>query len=123
MGPLTEAGIHYGEAFCVPSSKMDAPFSSLTSDEQSCVRRLGMHWEQDVMAKLGGSSSRSDPPKRHAVRSQSGHDMGSLTVMDGEVTLCLKNDSQMACSLIGRGDEAVRTAQKLLPLMGLEVTD
>lgn len=128
--PLTEAGLHYGEAFCVPESKKGAPLSALTPEEQNCVRRVGIGWENDIVAKLGGIGHEKpfgaplDPPKRYSLKSRSGHEMGSLTMDSGDVTLCLHSDGgKRTCAYLGHGEDALNTARKMLPLMNLEVHD
>lgn len=125
--PLTTAGLHYGEAFCVPRSKKGAPLSSLTPEEQDCVRRVGIGWENDIVAKLGGigheqpfGAPLNDPPKTYRVQSEGGHEMGSLTMADGDVTLCLHHhEGQHTCARIGHGSDSLETAKHMLSLIGM----
>lgn len=111
LGP---AGEHFGRAFCVSPERQGLSFEHLTPEEQACVRRVGLGWERRVEQALSAEPSTHSS---YAVR-RSGVTVGSLSINDGNVVLCLFD---RPCKAIGEGQDALSGARHALLEMGFEV--
>lgn len=129
LSPLGEAGLHFGQAFCVPPERRGLPLEQLTPEEQRCVQTVGMGWERRVEAALGLGGS---PPLvvHQELRGVTQRPIGSLTYADGVVTLCLtgpRQDTEAApaerCLVVGHGVDALVATQKILDLLGITATE
>lgn len=114
MDGLGPAGEHFGRAFCVSPERQGLPFDKLTPEEQECVRRVGLGWEQRVERALAVPEVRSS---NYTVR-RNGIPLGTLSFSEGNVVLCLLN---RPCKAIGQGEEALQGAHQALIEMGFEV--
>jgi len=117
VSELSEAGLHYGEAWCVPEEKQGLPLAALTPDEQACVLRVGMAFQRRVDEALGAVPPGEGPAFR--VSGPAGHTVALLR-MDGagNVLLCIP---ERTCAVVGQGVEAAVAAENTLGLLGLSV--
>jgi hypothetical protein len=112
---LSEAGLRFGEAFCVPEDMMGTPFDQLPADIQQCVRRVGEGWQKRVEERLGGvGTGSSDVVLRIHMDD---HPIGTLSLTDGLVNLCLP---QFRCEEIGHGMDGLNAAARTLEAMGFK---
>jgi hypothetical protein len=114
---LSDAGLHFGEAFCVPEEKQGLPLAALTPDEQACALRVGLNFQRRVDEALGAVPPGEGPA--FEVSGPAGHTVARLT-MDGagNVLLCVPDRS---CAVVGQGVEAAVAAENTLGLLGLTV--
>jgi hypothetical protein len=113
MPELSEAGRRFGEAFCLSEERMTVPFSELTPEEQSCITRVGESWQKRIQERLGGGDMGTADVVLKVMQGE--HQVGTLTLMDGQVTLCLP---QIRCEEIGHGMDGLGAADKTLRALG-----
>ncbi len=123
MPELSEAGLHFGEAFCVGAERQGLALSQLTPAEQACVQTVGMGFERRVAAAFGGTPEAIIIPQR--LLGSGGQDLGTLTYADGDVTLCLRARASGApsCQVVGHGADALAATQRMLDLLGVSVAE
>ena len=117
---LSAAALHFGEAMCAPG-------------DMECARRVGQAWEQDIYARFGLLTQRSNggngQPKqlqmqRMDLYGKSGKKLGTLSMIDKQVMLCYdmpSNEAGRVCGPVGVGNESWETAQAMLALQGVSV--
>lgn len=114
---LSSAAINYGEAMCIDPKRQSLPFSSLTPEEQACVRGVGGRWEIRTDEAFGVA-----PPGvslGFSVENQGGGRIGTLRMDDGQnVLLCVEGRS---CAIVGKGPEQALAVEQALGLLGLRV--
>lgn len=106
--PLSAAAMHFGQAMCPPG-------------DTDCVFKVGQAWERDIEAKFGVLASQPPQVERYSLRGVSGDEIGTLTYVDGTVTLCYKAQQKNHCGVVGNGKEAFDTALAMLSLQGVSV--
>jgi hypothetical protein len=107
---LSPAAVHFGEAMCPPG-------------DQSCVAKVGTAWEQAIEARFGVLQSQPPQVESMGLFGAGGRRVGSLRMIDRQVTLCFENPAQQRqlCGIVGVGSEALDTAKAMLGLQGITV--
>lgn len=118
MAELSEAGAHYGRAFCVPADRIGLPLDQLSPQERACVESVGEGWQERVEEKLGAGIQTNAPiPDVYLKVMRGEHQIGNLRLVGGTVTLCLPTTT---CEVVGHGIDAIAAAETTLNHMGLE---
>jgi hypothetical protein len=114
LPPLTEAGRHFGEAFCGPGN-------------EQCIAQVGRAWEQRVEQSFGATVIAPGPggdPLADVwpLTDRAGARVGSIVSVEGRVFWCLRSERYgTRCREVGQGAGAAAAAREVIGLLGFSV--
>lgn len=97
---LSKAGEDYARAVCVPKGQEGTAYESLTAQQQLCVQKVGISFQNDIEQALGygtgtpGATGEIKPlhkhaPERYALNNPEGQTVAHVVVEpDGDIDVC-----------------------------------